>query len=164
VRVRQYVYFVMRSDSLSAVEMSARIGLDPDEVVIQGSRSLRPLRPARHAWKITCRDPGLTVDDMIARVVDRLEPFSEAIGGLVEELNRGHTASCAALQVVRHFDDEEGEVEDRRSPDPAFAKIPGQHQLLGWHVDGRVVRFLVATGAELDVDEYGSEGAQRWTT
>ncbi|RVX43322.1 uncharacterized protein DUF4279 [Nonomuraea polychroma] len=155
MRVRQYVYFVMRSDILTAEEMSARIGLDPDEVMVQGSRSMQPLRPAVHAWKVACRDPGLTVNEMISRVVDRLEPFSEAIGGLVEELNRGHSGSCAVLQVVRYFDDEEGEVEDLRSPDPALEKIPGQHQLLGWHLDGRVVRFLVSTGAELDVDEYG---------
>ncbi|QFY05898.1 DUF4279 domain-containing protein [Nonomuraea phyllanthi] len=155
MRVRQYVYFAMKSDILSAVEMSARIGLEPDEAMVQGRRSRQPLRPAMHVWKIACRDPGLTVDEMISRVVDRLEPFSEAVGGLVEELNRGHSGSCAVLQVVRYYGDEEGEVEDLRSPDPAFEKVPGQHQLLGWHLDGRVLRFLVSARAELDVDEYG---------
>jgi hypothetical protein len=34
-------------------------------------------------------------------------------------------------------------------------KLSGQHQLLGWHLPGDVMRFLVDVGAELDVDEYG---------
>lgn len=99
----------------------------------------------------------MTLDEMIAHLVDRVEPFSEAIGRLARELDqgRGDDGSCAVLQVVRYLDDEDGEEEDLRPPHQGFEKIAGQHQLLGWHLDRRVLQFLVATRAELDVDEYG---------
>ncbi|NRQ39610.1 DUF4279 domain-containing protein [Nonomuraea sp. NN258] len=155
MRVRQYVYFAVKSDVVSAAEMAVRIGLEPDEVTIQGSRSKEPLLPVVHAWKIVRHAPGATVDEMISHVVDRLEPVSAAIGELVAELNHGETGSSAVMQVVRYFDGEEGEEEDLRSPHPGLERLPGQHQLLGWHLDGRLLRFLAATGAELDVDEYG---------
>ncbi|GAA3471937.1 hypothetical protein GCM10018965_064900 [Nonomuraea roseola] len=104
-----------------------------------------------------CREPGLTVDEMIAHLIDRVEPFSQAIGQLAEELNQGQgdDGSCAVLQVVRYLDDEDGEEEDLCSPQRGFEKIAGQHQLLGWHLDRRVLYFLISTRAELDVDEYG---------
>jgi len=62
----------------------------------------------------------------------------------------------ASIGVVRHFEEgeeeviREGEVDGLR-----LESLPGQHQLLGWHLDAEVLAFLVAIGAELDVDEYG---------
>lgn len=104
-----------------------------------------------------CREPGLTVDEMIDHLVDRLAPFSRAIGRLAEELNRGQgdDGPCAVLQVVRYLDDEDGEEEALCPSHQGFEKIAGQHQLLGWHLDRRVLQFLISTRAELDVDEYG---------
>ena len=36
----------------------------------------------------------------------------------------------------------------------SLQSLPGQHHLLGWQLDAQVLAFLVAVGAELDVDEY----------
>ncbi|MFI7617314.1 DUF4279 domain-containing protein [Nonomuraea terrae] len=157
MRVRQYVYFALKTETRKATEITARIGLEPDETTVRGSRTAEPPRPVAHAWKIVCREPGLTIDEMIAHVVDRVEPFSQAVGQLAEELNQdqGDDGSCAVLQVVRYLDDEDGEEEDLCSPQQGFEKIAGQHQLLGWHLDRRVLQFLISTRAELDVDEYG---------
>ncbi|MFG3700121.1 hypothetical protein ACGF5C_19695 [Micromonospora sp. NPDC047620] len=52
------------------------------------------------------------------------------------------------------FEHPDGEEEDLSSPVEGWQKLPGQHQLLGWHLDGRALEFLRLTGAELDVDEY----------
>ncbi|ACZ83872.1 DUF4279 domain-containing protein [Streptosporangium roseum] len=157
MRVRQYVYFALKSETMTAAEIATRIGLEPDETMVRGSRTAEPPRPVVHAWKVACHGPGMTLDEMIAHLVDRVEPFSEAIGRLARELDqgRGDDGSCAVLQVVRYLDDEDGEEEDLRPPHQGFEKIAGQHQLLGWHLDRRVLQFLVATRAELDVDEYG---------
>ncbi|MFI7134394.1 DUF4279 domain-containing protein [Nonomuraea sp. NPDC050153] len=93
----------------------------------------------------------MPVDDMIAVLIDRLEPFGEAIGMLAEELDRVEPGNTAVLQVVRFFGDEE------ESTTVEEACIPGvlSPRPLGWHLDRRVLRFLKRTRAELDVDEYG---------
>ncbi|RCG20997.1 DUF4279 domain-containing protein [Sphaerisporangium album] len=155
MRVRQYVYFAVVSDTLEATEMTARVGLAPDEIRIRGASGALPPRPAAHAWKLTCRDAGQPLDEMISRLLDRLEPYAERIARLVEDLNRDETGPSAVLRVVRYFNDEEGEEEDTSSPDPAAEKYPGQHHLLGWHLDRRTLRFLASVHADLDVDEYG---------
>jgi hypothetical protein len=100
---------------------------------------------------------------MIVRVVERLEPFSEAIGELAQELDRRHhragapvwLASGASLQVVRYFNDEEGEEENTYAPRADWERLPGQHQLLGWGLDSRILQFLISTRAELEMDAYG---------
>ncbi|GAA3008511.1 DUF4279 domain-containing protein [Streptosporangium longisporum] len=156
MRISQHAYFALRSTTMTPAQITARIGLEPDEVTLRGSRSADPPRPIAYAWKIVCREPALTVDEMITRLLDRAEPFSHTIALLVQELDQedDDCGSSAVLQVVRHLDDEDGEEEDLTSP-PGFEKITGQHQLLGWHLDRRVLAFLTTTGAELDVDEYG---------
>jgi hypothetical protein len=47
------------------------------------------------------------------------------------------------LHVVRYFNDPD--------QDPGTAKAPN---LFGWHLNRNVLDFLIATNAELDVDEY----------
>jgi Domain of unknown function (DUF4279) len=95
------------------------------------------------------------------RIVDRLGTHAAVIGDLVLELVAADPASRvgSVLQVVRHFDDEEGEDEETRTiemPDGGqLETLPGQHQLLGWHLNPRVIDFLSTTHASLDFDEYG---------
>jgi hypothetical protein len=52
-----------------------------------------------------------------------------------------------------------GEEEDRKvieKPDGGrLESLPGQHQLLGWHLSPRVIDFLWVTHASLDFDKYG---------
>jgi hypothetical protein len=58
------------------------------------------------------------------------------------------------MSVVRYFNDDEGEEEAFSAPNAPLQKLQGQHQLLGWNLGSRVLGFLVAVGADLDVDEY----------
>ncbi|MEV0725354.1 DUF4279 domain-containing protein [Micromonospora purpureochromogenes] len=154
--ISQYAYFALSSHRVSAAEITARLGMEADEIVVRGSRLASPARPASHRWKITCRKPGLTVDEQINRIVDRLFRHAERIGELAVELDIINGAPGASmLQVVRVFEHPDGEEEDRTSPVEGLQKLPGQHRLLGWHIDARVLEFLRLTRAELDVDEYG---------
>ncbi|MGX6606060.1 DUF4279 domain-containing protein [Micromonosporaceae bacterium Da 78-11] len=146
--IRQYAYFALRSERTAATDIAARVGLEPDQVMVRGSKRADPVLPVSHAWQIVCRLPGLPVDDLITHLLDRLEPFADEIGRLVTE---GDVHAC--MQVVRHFD--EGEDEDLSTGVDGLVKLAGQHQLLGWHLNRRTLNFLTATNADLDVDEYG---------
>lgn len=157
MRISQFSYFTIGSEVMSAAEMSDRLGMLPDEHSERGSRSSDPIFPRSHAWKVVCKKPGLRVDDQIRSVVGRLEPVVDRIADLVAELHEMESGRATTLQVVRFFDDDEGE-EDRPNPHAAelgMRKLDGQHFLLGWHLDKNVLEFLERTGAELDVDEYG---------
>lgn len=157
VRIRQYCYFSLSSPAMPATVMAERLELQPDDVMIRASRNLDPPRPQHHSWKVVCNEAGLTVDEQVNRLVARLAPHTEAIASLARELEArdGSESAGAHLQVVRFFDDEEGEEEELSPPEADFQKLAGQHQLLGWHVDLEVLKFLLEVGAELDVDEYG---------
>lgn len=148
--VRQYVYFALFSRHTPAAEMTALLGVEPDEVTVRGSRSTAPaVVPVSHSWQIVCREPGLRVDEQAARVVDRLRHRTAPIAELARRLAAEEGgAGGAVLEVVRYFN-EAGQ--DQRSHRPADADTP---DLLGWHLDRGVLDFLAATGAALDVDEY----------
>ncbi|MEU0408329.1 DUF4279 domain-containing protein [Streptomyces griseorubiginosus] len=91
----------------------------------RGSRFTEPaVVPVDHSWMVVCRDPGLRVDEQIARVLDRLQPHTDRISDLTRKL----AAAGGGVAVA---------------PD-----------LLGWHLDRRTLDFLGVTGAELDADEY----------
>jgi hypothetical protein len=154
VRIGQYAYFALHSPSVSAEEMAARLGLEPDEVSVRGSRTPAPPRPVTHVWKIVCRERGLAVDEQVSRIMRRLRPYRDSIAALSRELaSRDPGRAGAVLEVVRDFDDPDGEEPNRPGAEPE--RIPGPHRLLGWSLDREVVGFLVTTGARLDVDEYG---------
>lgn len=150
----QYVQLSLRSEDTTAAEISSQLGLEPDEVMVRGSRSADPPRPASHAWKISCRTRGLRVDDQITQVLDRIKPVAARVRALVDGGN-----IVAELQIVRYFNDEDGEAEDLADPieedGHVFEKIPGQHQMLGWALDREQLELLVAMGADIDADEYG---------
>lgn len=158
MRIRQYTYFGIGSEVMSAAEMSDRLGVLPDEYSVRGSTSTHdPVLPRSHSWKVVCQEPGLRVDDQIRSVIGRLEPVVDRIAELVAELRQVESGRTTTLQVVRFFDHGEGE-EDRPNPsgeELGLIKLDGQHFLLGWHLDKYVLEFLERTGAELDVDEYG---------
>lgn len=142
LRIRQYVYLAVCSRSIPATEMVRRIGLAADQTTVRGSKvgGERPV-PRDHAWRVLNDDPGVQVGEQLECLVKRLLPYREAIAGLAAELRsvEGDTAG-AALNVVRYFDDPEGEPEDK---------------LLGWHLSAGVLQFAAEVGAEIDIDEYG---------
>jgi hypothetical protein len=155
MRIKQYVSFALASHRVSGDAIAKRIGLTADQTTVRGSKlpGPRPI-PRCHSWAIVCDTAGLTVDEQIERVLDRVLPRQKAIRECVER-----DGCSARLQVVRYFgawlDDDEGEDEDITVTDDGMEKLPGQHQLLGWHLRTDALAFLLHVGAEIDVDEYG---------
>ncbi|MFC7502821.1 DUF4279 domain-containing protein [Nocardioides sp. CPCC 206347] len=155
MRMSQYVYFALGSNETTGAEISAHLGMEPDAVRVQGSDSSDPLRPASHSWKISCETLGLRLDEQISEVLDRIAPVADRVRALVE---RGDVSAC--LQVVRYFNDEDGEEESLGEPvtdddGHEWEKMAGQHQLLGWSMEREQLELLVAMGADIDADEYG---------
>ncbi|MFI6867210.1 DUF4279 domain-containing protein [Nocardia sp. NPDC050406] len=139
--VSQYAYFALMSEHTSAETIAAEVDLAPDEVWVRGSRRTEPrVVPRIHAWKLVCLDSGLRVDEQIERIVDRLRPRTERIATCARRLEA--EGGWATLNVVRSF----GDPDDRAPTDAP--------NLFGWHLNREVMEFLLAVGAELDVDEY----------
>ncbi|MDX3099064.1 DUF4279 domain-containing protein [Streptomyces sp. ME19-03-3] len=145
--LHQYAYFALFSQHISADEMTSQLGITPDEVSVRGSRftAPRPI-PVSHRWMAVCREPSLCVDEQITRILDRLQPHTDRIADLANRL--AGNGGGAVLQVVRYFNDT-----DQDQPNTSDAP-----NLFGWHLDRNVLDFLIATGAELDVDEYDMTG------
>lgn len=145
--LHQYAYFALSSQNTSAEEMTSQLGIAPDEVSVRGSKFLEPRPiPVSHRWKIVCREPDLRVDEQITSILDRLQPHTDRIAGLARYL--AGNGGGAVLQVVRYFNDTDQD-EPNAAADP---------NLFGWHLDRNLLDFLIATGAELDVDEYDMTG------
>ncbi|MFB7290836.1 DUF4279 domain-containing protein [Actinacidiphila glaucinigra] len=141
--VRQYVYFALFSRHTPAQEITEQLGISPDKVSVRGSRLAGPtVVPVDHSWEVACADPGLCVDEQIARVLERLRPHTDRIAELAGRL--AAEGGGAVLQVVRYFDDATQNLPE----------APQSPNLFGWHLDREVMDFLAAVGAELDVDEY----------
>lgn len=158
MRVDQYVYFSLRSDHMPVREIAGRLGMEPDEISVKASKRVDPPVPCVHAWRLVCRDGGLTLDEQIDRLIERLEPFADEIAALAREIDASEGEGITGtLQVVRYFNDDGGEGESPQPNGTDLVRLPGQHQRLGWHLDRRVLEFLHRTGAELDVDEYGDD-------
>ena len=149
-RIRQYVYFAVRSDAVNADEVSRRLRLEPDRVTVRGSRTAEPPRPLANVWQIVCDEPGMTIDEQVKDVLQRLRPAEPRLVELAKD------PDCAVvLQLVRYLDDEEGEPERLSDSDAGGHKLGGQHQLLGWHLSSDDLGFLSRIGASIDADEYG---------
>src|SRR5687768_1486073 len=129
MKVHQYCYFALKSETMSAADISARLGMDPDEVVVLGSKSAEHRVPRAHSWKIVHRGAN-PVDDQIEHVIGRLARVRPGIRTLVDE------GASAVLQVVRYFHHRDGGEE------------------FGWHLSPAVLAFLTEAAAALDVDEY----------
>ena len=153
MRIRQYVYFSVYSKTATADEIASYLGLDPDRILVRGSRSTDPPRPPEHSWELQCDSPGLTIDGQAASVLDRLRGVEDRLVTIRADL-LGEGGGCS-LQLVRYFNDDEGEEEELSPPDARLQQLAGQHQLLGWHLDADSLNFLSRIGAEIDADEYG---------
>jgi hypothetical protein len=115
--------------------------------------------PVAHSWVVECRDPGLAVDEQVARILKRLTPHTDAIAALARRLDAepdpGPGAGAgAALEIVRYFNEVEQHPEHQKQ---VSEKNPTR--MLGWHLGRDVLDFLQAVGAVLDVDEYDEADA-----
>lgn len=96
--------------------------IEPDKVMIRGSRRAEPPSPVKHGWEVICDDRGMTVDEQVRKVIDRVRPRQAAIA----ELTREPDARCwTVLEIVRYFDDQTGEEEELSPPD---AQCRGSHR------------------------------------
>jgi hypothetical protein len=74
VRIKQHVYFALRSQDVSGEAMAQGIGLAADRAMVRGSKIAGPRpKPIVHSWEIVCETAGMTVDEQIERVLDRME-------------------------------------------------------------------------------------------
>lgn len=146
MKTRQYCYFALKSDSLSAAEITRRLGMEADEVLVKASRSSEHVLPRCHSWKLVRRSDE-SVDEQIQHLIDRLKPVRSRLISLCSE-----TGIAAVMQVVRYFHDPDGV----QAAPGGTSWEQAQHwpRPLGWHLSMSVVEFLSATRAELDVDEY----------
>jgi Domain of unknown function (DUF4279) len=149
VKIKQYVYFGISSEVLTAEIIAGRIGLASDKTQTRGSRLVDPPRPVLHKWELGSYEPGLDISAHVAAVLARLEPARDEIRALVRE---GEVQ--AWLQLVRNFSAADGEEVIDETPE-GLVKLSGQHQLLGWHLHRDTLAFLHDVGAEIDADEYG---------
>ncbi len=150
MKIKQYVYFGISSETLTAEAIAERIELQPDKTMVRGSRTQDPPRPARHKWQLGSYEPGGDISDHVSRVLARVKPARDAIRALV-----GEGEVQAWLQFVRNFGTDDGEEEIIDETPEGLVKLSGQHQLLGWHLHRDVLAFLHDVGAEIDADEYG---------
>jgi ribosomal protein S18 acetylase RimI-like enzyme len=130
MRVEQYSYFALWSETVPAADISVRIGLEPDEMLVRGSKSAERGIPRAHAWKIVERGHD-RVDEQIRHIIERLKPIRDELVRLAAD-----PEIAAGLTVVRYFRDSHDDAD------------------VGWWVTAESVAFLAAVGASLDVDEY----------
>ena len=154
----QYCYFRIYSTIVPPEQISRQVGMQPDSSRVRGSRSADPPHPALNSWRIEAKQRNVRVNDQLTELVERLAPRMDEIAAVVSTLRAdpaeaGHGG--AVLQVVRYFDDPNGVEEIGGIGPGGLAKMSGQHQLLGWHLNRAVIEFMTRLGVELDVDEYG---------
>lgn len=149
----QYCYFAIKSTTMSAEAIADRLLVQPDEIVVMGSKFPEHVVPRCHIWKIVRRSTE-SVDEQIQHLVDRLAPVHARLVTLIE-----NSDVSPAMQVVRYFDDDAAGELPATTPTTRRQTPP-----LGWNLSLPVLDFLTSTRTALDVDEYdfsedGGEGA-----
>jgi Domain of unknown function (DUF4279) len=151
MKINQYAHIVVGSDAFDPDQITVLLGLGPTSVRWRGSSSIHPMIPVTNLWKLRASGSG-RVDDLIVELVETLESVREALTELMQ-----NEQAWVSISVLRDFRDSEGVDEDLHPADvPAeLVKLPGQHQLLGFHLDVALMSRLVALGCLVDADEYG---------
>lgn len=153
MKLRQHVWFIVKSDVLDSSDLTERIGIEPDKVVVRGSRhNDRPDKPVprSHAWELICEEPGINVGAQVEKVLARLAPAREALHDLVESDRN----VSVVLHIGRHFGDASGQEEVGAIVGDDGKVVREGLWLFGWGLDRAAMEFLVYVGANLDVDEY----------
>src|ERR1700709_2158492 len=99
MRVAQYVYFGIRSDTVPADAISEALQLTPDDVMVRAAREPERVSPRQHGWYVRCDTPGLCVDDQLAVVIQRIKPALPALDRLLEQ----HADLSTVVTAVRKF-------------------------------------------------------------
>ncbi|GAB1645366.1 DUF4279 domain-containing protein [Krasilnikovia sp. MM14-A1259] len=134
-KVRQYCYFWLASEAVTAEQITERLGLGPDRTAVMGSRRTSPgVVPAAHRWEIRCETHG-PIDEQASTVLARIAPAADQVRALVD----GGDVE-AGLMMVRRFDD----------PD-------GGHHAMGWWLTREQIQLLARMGASVESDEYAGD-------
>lgn len=156
MRVRQYAYLMVRSDSVPLPDITAHLGIEPDKVRRMGSRQAGPPpMPRTNLWMVTSRRPDTALlDEHFDALLAALEPHTERIRAFLDSGEADGT-----IQVVRYFSAGE-EDDDVLAPyeGPAGAeRLPGQYPLLSFHLGHDLISFATRAHLVFDFDEYGDE-------
>ena len=134
-KVRQYCYFWLASEAVTPEQISERLGLEPDQTMVMGSRRTTPrVVPAAHRWEIRCETHG-RLDEQASTVLERIAPAADRVRALVD----GGDVE-AGLMMVRWFDDPEG-----------------GYNAMGWSLAPEQVQLLARMGAAVESDEYAGD-------
>lgn len=148
MKIRQFAYVLVASESMRPDEITDALAIVPSSTTLRASRSVDPPVPRANMWRFEAA-ASARVDELISELVERLEPSAEAVRRLAARPD-----TSVGIQVVRYFDDPEGDDEEP-VPDGDLEKLAGQHQHLGFHLDPDLMFRLHALSCALDVDEYG---------
>jgi hypothetical protein len=131
---RSSAYFAVYSETVSAAEMTRRIGAEPDRSTVRGSRFVSPsVVPKTHAWDLLPRaDAESTLQEQLGDVLGRVRSYEARIAELCDEGECG-----SVLRIVREF---------RLMAEDADA--------LGLALDAQDVAPLARVGAFVDISEY----------
>lgn len=153
MRVSQRVYFAVHSEHMAPKLIEARLGIQGDVVRTKGAKRASPPVPITNSVQFHEHSASAPLTERLEQLIRRLEPCASRIKALVAA-----GEGSAVLQVVREFDGLDGEEEchaDLQLGDVTLVVVPGQHQLLGFHLSSEILSFLTAAGASVDFDEYG---------
>lgn len=154
-KIAQYAYFELYSSRITPEAITSMIGLIPTETAVMGSMRSGPMVvPVENIWKLCSGKPDDSrLDDHFEALLALLSPHLDRIGALTEG---GEVGAC--LTVVRRFEPEpEDQAVLERYVQPGFDRLRGQHPLVGFVLTPQLLRFLSATGASVDFDEYCDE-------
>ena len=156
MRVRQYACFSISSPSVPPDEITSRLLLEPDEAKPKGSRIGGPSPvPRVHLWKMMSgRADTSPLDEHFAALLARLEPREQEIQTFLSSSD-----AHGWIRAVRRF---EAGAEDDNIVEPGrlvggLERLRGQHPLLGFALDVRIVELAARMHVGFDFDEYGDE-------
>ena len=138
--------------------ITAELGLTPDETAVRGSKQPGPPPlPRHHLWLLSSGvSETARLDDQLEALLERLRPSLEALHRL-----RSSSDVEAGLSIVRHFEpgpEAQDVLASRDANVPTELQVlRGQHPLLGFHLDERLLATLATAGLSLDFDEYADE-------
>ncbi|MFB7720005.1 DUF4279 domain-containing protein [Nocardia sp. NPDC056100] len=139
MRIHQYCCFALESTTVPASDLTAWLGVPPDETHELGSWTAAANVPPCHAWLLIERgaDP---VDRQIHALIRRMNPIRSQLISLCSD-----HAVLPVLRIVRYFQGDPAGIAPRGFDEP----LPK-----AWHLSTPVLEFLVSTGTELEVEEY----------
>jgi hypothetical protein len=126
------VYFALKGESFDPDEITRLVGIEPTSIVRRGNP-----RPTYSSWKLSSgkiENDLIDIYEMSSAIISRLQPSIEKIITAKQQFKL-----TAILQVVLRI------TADNSISTPAIG------------FDAKVISFLSAVGASIDIDTYRNE-------